>query len=68
MSAIQVNHDVTCAKHGLEVEKAAKLLRDTAVGKIVTKVETIEDTIVYTGTDHLQFVRILSSSIDLVST
>ncbi|KAH9927474.1 uncharacterized protein BXZ73DRAFT_48770, partial [Epithele typhae] len=32
-----------------EVERAAKLLRDVAVGKTIVKVDALEDTIVFTG-------------------
>ena len=42
----------------LEVERAAKFIRTTATGKKITRVETAEDTIVYTGgITHEQFVR-----------
>ena len=41
----------------LEVERAAKFIRTTATGKKITRVETVEDTIVYTGgITHEQFV------------
>ncbi|KAK7694198.1 hypothetical protein QCA50_001378 [Cerrena zonata] len=43
-----------------EAEKAAKLLRDIAAGKVIIKVETTEDNIVYSGTDHLQFAKELT--------
>ena len=34
-------------------------MRDSALGKIITKVDTCDDNIVYTGgIDHLQFVRV----------
>lgn len=40
-----------------EVERAAKFIRDTATGKRITRVETVEDTLVYTGgITHEQFV------------
>ncbi|KAI0735590.1 AtMMH-1 [Earliella scabrosa] len=38
-----------------EVERAARLLRDTALGKKVVQVETTEDTIVFAGVTHDQF-------------
>ena len=41
----------------LEVERAAKFIRTTATGKKIARVETTEDTIVYTGgITHEQFV------------
>ena len=41
----------------LEVERAAKFIRTTATGKRITRVETAEDAIVYTGgITHEQFV------------
>ncbi|KAG8697880.1 hypothetical protein FRC09_007586 [Ceratobasidium sp. 395] len=41
-----------------EVERAAKLTRHVAVGRTVTKVETFEDTIVYTGgITHSEFAK-----------
>ena len=40
-----------------EVERAAKFIRAIATGKKITRVETVEDTIVYTGgITHEQFV------------
>ncbi|KAJ2933571.1 hypothetical protein H1R20_g3519, partial [Candolleomyces eurysporus] len=38
-----------------EVERAAKLLRDIAKGKKITRVETFEDSIVFSGTTHQEF-------------
>jgi len=47
----------------LEVERAAKFVRTTATGKKITRVETAEDTIVYTGgITHDQFVGSLATS------
>lgn len=40
-----------------EVERATALIRSVACGKVIVRVETSEDTIVYTGTDHTEFVR-----------
>ena len=41
----------------VEVERAAKLTRHVALGRTVEKVETREDTIVYTGgITHTEFV------------
>ena len=46
-----------------EVERATKFIRDTATGKKIARVETVEDTLVYTGgITHEQFVRDLRSS------
>ena len=42
-----------------EVERAAKLLRDISKGKKVVDVDTTEDTIVFAGVTHEEFVRIL---------
>lgn len=45
----------------LEVERAAKFIRTTATGRKIARVETAEDTIVYTGgITHEQFVRIIA--------
>ncbi|KAI9059603.1 AtMMH-1 [Trametes sanguinea] len=38
-----------------EVERAAKLLREVAVGKKVVDVEAVEDTIVFSGVSHNDF-------------
>lgn len=46
----------------LEVERGAKLLRDVAKGKRITQVESFEDTIVFAGTTHEEFVRISLAS------
>lgn len=43
-----------------EVDKAKNLINKIAVGKIIEKVETVEDTIVFTGTTHDDFVRFVS--------
>lgn len=50
---------VTDPRYGLlvEVERAAKLVRDIALGNKVVDVETVEDSIVYSGTSHDEFVR-----------
>ncbi len=39
-----------------EVERAAKLLRDIAQHNEIIDVETTEDTLVYSGTTHTEFV------------
>jgi hypothetical protein len=39
-----------------EVERAAKLLRTVATGKSITRVQTVEDLLVYSGTSHDEFV------------
>jgi len=50
----------------LEVERAAKFIRTTATGKKITRVETAEDKIVYTGgITHEQFVGILVGTLNL---
>ncbi|KAG8905553.1 hypothetical protein FRB99_008752, partial [Tulasnella sp. 403] len=38
-----------------EVERAAKLIRDSALNRTIEKVETSEDTIVYEGISHTDF-------------
>ncbi|EPS99592.1 hypothetical protein FOMPIDRAFT_1030790 [Fomitopsis schrenkii] len=38
-----------------EVERAAKLVRETALGNRIANVETTEDSIVYSGTSHDEF-------------
>ena len=50
---------VTDRRYGLfvEVERAAKLVRDIALGNRIVDAETIEDSIVYSGTSHHEFVR-----------
>ena len=40
----------------IEVERAAKLLRELTLGKTVVKVDSVEDAIVFTGATHEQFV------------
>lgn len=41
-----------------EVERAAKFIRTIATGRKITRVETVEDTLVYTGgITHEDFVR-----------
>lgn len=40
----------------LEVERAKNLVKKHAAGKIIQKVETSEDTIVFTGSTHTEFV------------
>ncbi|KZT67651.1 hypothetical protein DAEQUDRAFT_728891 [Daedalea quercina L-15889] len=40
-----------------EVERAAKLVRDVALGNKIVDVETTEDNIVYSGTSHLEFAQ-----------
>ena len=42
----------------LEVERAASLVRTVALGKTITKVDTTEDTIVYSGITREEFVCI----------
>ncbi|OSD05801.1 AtMMH-1 [Trametes coccinea BRFM310] len=39
-----------------EVERAAKLLREVATGKTIMDVEAVEDTIVFSGISHTEFV------------
>jgi formamidopyrimidine-DNA glycosylase len=39
-----------------DVERAAKLIRDTAKGRVIQRVETKEDTIVFSGVSHDDFV------------
>ena len=47
----------------LEVERAAKFIRTAATGKTITRVETAEDTIVYTGgITHEQFAGSIAIS------
>ncbi|KAJ6569659.1 AtMMH-1 [Mycena capillaripes] len=43
-----------------EVDKAKNLINKIAVGKIIEKVETVEDTIVFTGTTHDDFAKELT--------
>ncbi|KII94399.1 hypothetical protein PLICRDRAFT_36669 [Plicaturopsis crispa FD-325 SS-3] len=43
-----------------EVERAAALLRSVAVSKTIVSVETVEDTIVFTGTTHTEFAAELT--------
>lgn len=40
-----------------EVERAAALLRTLSKGKKITKVEAVEDAIVFSGTTHTEFVN-----------
>jgi hypothetical protein len=40
-----------------EVDRAKNLLNTVAAGKRIEKVETVEDTIVFSGTTHEDFVR-----------
>ncbi|KAJ3510860.1 hypothetical protein NMY22_g15840 [Coprinellus aureogranulatus] len=47
------------------VERAAKLLRDTAKGKKIESVETFEDAIVYSGTTHEEFGNELNGRVVL---
>ena len=42
----------------IEVNRAANLVKAFAAGKIITSVETNEDTIVYSGISHADFVRL----------
>ena len=42
-----------------EVERAAALLRSIALGKQITRVETLQDDIVYANTTHDAFVGII---------
>jgi hypothetical protein len=45
--------DLACS----EVERAAKFIRTIATGKKISRVETVEDALVYTGgITHEQFV------------
>lgn len=41
----------------VEVERARAFLQEHAVGKIIRDVESFEDSIVFSGTTHLEFVR-----------
>ena len=43
-----------------EVERATKLLRDISKGKKVVDVDTTEDTIIFAGVTHEEFVRVLN--------
>lgn len=43
-----------------EVNKAVNLINRIGVGKVIQKVETVEDTIVFAGTTHDDFVRFKS--------
>ncbi|KAH9921389.1 Formamidopyrimidine-DNA glycosylase N-terminal domain-containing protein [Fomitopsis serialis] len=40
-----------------EVERAAKLVREVALGNMIIEVETVEDNIVYSGSSHTEFAR-----------
>ena len=40
-----------------EVERATKLVRDLALGNKIIDVKTVDDSIVYSGTSHIEFVR-----------
>ena len=40
-----------------EVERAAKLVREIALGNKIADIETAEDNIVYSGESHTEFVR-----------
>lgn len=40
-----------------EVDRAADTVSDVAKDKIIEKVDTVEDTIVFSGVDHETFVR-----------
>ncbi|KAI0771001.1 AtMMH-1 [Trametes elegans] len=40
-----------------EVERAAKLLREVAVGKKIADLEAVEDTIVFAGVSHTEFAN-----------
>ena len=48
---------VCFSDENLEVERAAKVLRDVAKGKRIESVQTFEDPIVFSGTTHGGFVR-----------
>lgn len=50
----------------LEVERATRLLNQIGSGKKIVKVETTEDTIVYSGITHTGFVSPSLSGEDLV--
>lgn len=53
----------------VEVERAAMLTRHVALGRTIEKVETSEDTIVYTGgITHTEFVSLVFLWLALVST
>jgi hypothetical protein len=49
--------------HGVaEVERAVRLIRSVATGRKITKVVTVEDTIVFCDVAHTQFVRDVCAS------
>jgi hypothetical protein len=48
-----------------EVERAASLIRSVASGKDIVAVDTQEDTIVFTGTTHEEFVSPVNISVTL---
>ena len=41
----------------VEVERAASLTREIAQGRVIERVETTEDNLVYSGITHEEFVR-----------
>lgn len=43
-----------------EVERATRLLNEFGAGKMIVKVDTIEDTIVYAGVTHTDFAEVLT--------
>lgn len=46
-----------------EVERATKLLRGVAVSKTIVDIEAAEDTIVFSGNSHTEFVRLSSINV-----
>ena len=42
-------------RRSVEVERAAALLRSVAEGHKIVNVESVEDTIVFSGTTHTEF-------------
>ena len=51
-----------------EVERATRLLNEFGAGKVIVKVETKEDVLVYSGITHTDFVSSDSSSLDMTHT
>ena len=51
-------HIIAC----VEVERAAALLRSIAKGRQIARAEAVEDTIVFSGTTHADFVTIYNDS------
>lgn len=45
----------------IEVERAASLTREIAQDRVIERVETTEDSLVYSGITHEEFVRVMFS-------